>query len=140
MGKDYVTHEQLEQRLKNVKVSGFSHYAGQSLKDITGGVVYLTKEILKMGVLVYAAMSLAYGPYDAGKVIYSEFSGDKFLKHKHVELAKSFYAGRLHKQELDERDLKNLFIELGVVETSGTKPTEEDITWYRLLDWIEDND
>lgn len=140
MDDSLVTHEQLEKKLKDISVNGFSHYAGKSLHALTKSASFLAEGILGIGAVVYVAMSLAYGPYDAGKVIYSEFSGDKFLKHKHVELAKSFYAGRLHKQELDERDLKNLFIELGVVETSGTKPTEEDITWYRLLDWIEDND
>ena len=140
MTENYVTPEQLNEKLKDLKVGGFSHYSGRALKGLVGLVSRLVGVAVITGGLTYGAMTCAYGPYDAGKVIYAELSGDKSLKHRHVEVAKALYARRLQKQELDERDIKNFFIELGAVETEGKKPTEEDLSWYNLLDWIEDND
>ena len=110
------------------------------MNGLVGLVSNLAGVAVIAGALTYGAMTCAYGPYDTGKVIYAELSGNKSLKHRHVETAKALYARRLQKQELDERDMKNLFIELGAVETEDKKPTEEDLSWYNLLDWIEDND
>lgn len=138
-GEDYITRKQLDERLKEVEGNGFSTHAGRSLRslvDMLGLGVGIT---VAVGMAAYGAMSCAYGPYDTGKVIYAEVFGDKTLKHRTFEFAKALYAKRLQKQELDSRDMRNLFIELNVVSTENKKPTEEDITWYRLLDWIEDN-
>ena len=137
---EYITQKQLEEKLKSIKVNGFSHYSGEALSGLIRLVSGLTTISLITGVLTYGAMTLAYGPYDAGKVIYAELSGNKSLKHRHVETAKAIYSKNLHKQELDDKDIKNLYIELDVVSTNDKKPIEEDISWYNLLDWIEDND
>jgi len=143
MSENFVTQEQLnrlDERLERIRTVGFSYYSGRALE----GLVNLTSTLVGItaitGALVYGAMTCAYGPYDAGKIIYSASSGDESLKHRHVETAKALYARRLQKQELDERDMKNLFIELGVVSDCDKKPTEEDVSWYGLLSWIEDND
>lgn len=136
MTEDYVTKEQLEERLKDLKRNPLSRVAN-SLVYLVSGLVTIATTV---GAITYGAMSFAYGPYDTGKVIYAELSGDKSIKHRHVEEAKWLFSNKLHKQELDERDMKNLFLELGVVNSENKKPTEDDISWYNLLDWIEDND
>ncbi|MEK6844353.1 MAG: hypothetical protein AABX83_02905 [Nanoarchaeota archaeon] len=138
MAENYVTNEQLEKRLEDIKVEGLSHYIGKTLSEIAKVGLHLIEVSAVSSILLYGAMSFAYGPYDAGKVIYAELSGNKNLKHKHIETAKYLHSRRLQKPELDERDMKNLYIELGVVESEGKKPTEDDISWYNLLDWIED--
>lgn len=119
--------------------NNFSHYAGKALN----GLVELTKDVtyisLIVGGLVYTGMTFAYGPYDAGKVIYAELSGNKSLKHRTIKEAEALFAKRIVKRELIKEDLKNLYLELNVVSSEGKKPTEDDISWYRLLDWIEDN-
>lgn len=122
------------------KLYGFSHYAGRSLYKVIGTIKDIATLATLVGAVAYGGMSCAYGPYDAGKVIYAKFSGDKSLKHRHIEEAKCLFSRRLHKSELDERNIKNLYLEFGVVPSEGKKPTEDDVSWYRLLDWMEDND
>lgn len=92
------------------------------------------------GLAGFVGMSCAYGPYDAGKVIYAEVSGDESLKHRHIERAKGLYAKRILRGDLDDRDIDTLNAELGVAKVNGVRPKEADISWYDLLDWIEAND
>ncbi len=109
---------------------------GDKVVDIVGSILSVA---LIGGGVVYTAMSIPYGPYDTGKVIYAELSGNKSLKHRHIEEAKWYYAKRIQKQELNNQDVLNLYRELRIVPTQGQQPSEDDVSWYRLLDWIEDN-
>lgn len=130
-----MTDEYVDKSEKN-----FSHYMGKSIDTIIN-VIFGTVAVVAVGsVLTYGAMTCAYGPYDAGKVMYAEFSRDKSLKHRSVKEAEALFAKRIAKRELNEEDLKSLYLELNVVTSEGKKPTEDDISWYNLLDWIEDND
>jgi len=91
----------------------------------------------------YVCMSLVYGPYDAGVVALSETRqfarNDATMKHRVVVEAQGLYALKLGKTELTSQDLKMLYLELNVVPVAGVAPSEKDVSWYRLLDWIEDN-
>lgn len=135
MEENYVTTEQLEQKLKTLK--------GNPIGRAVNGVVSLASSLagtaISLGAIAYLAMSCAYGPYDAGKVVYSQLSGDRSVMKRSVEEAKWLFARKIQKQELDDRDMKNFYLEMGVVGSEDKKPTEEDISWYRMLDWIEDN-
>lgn len=136
MTKNQVTDEPLDQRVIHVKTSGLSRAANGALDLVST----LTDVALSVGVMAYLAMSCAYDPYDAGKIVYSQLSGDKSVKHRHIEESKWLFAKAMQKQELGSKDMKNLFLELGVVSSEGKEPSEDDVSWYRLLDWIEDND
>lgn len=125
-----------EQQLQAVP-PGFFHYAGKTLEY---GVKSAISAACVVGAAAYLAMSLAYGPYDTGKVIYAELVQDKSVKHREIEYAKRLYAGRLYKTELDGKDVINLYRALDVVPIDGKAPTEDDVSWYNLLDWIEDNE
>ena len=140
--EDYVTNKELEKRLSNINVTssrGFLYYGGKAFSTLADLISRLSMFGIIASTTIYGVMSFAYSPYDAGKVIYAELSGNKNLKHRHVETAKAIYARKLLTPELDDKDMKNLFIELGVVEAESKNPVEDDISWYNLLDWIEDN-
>ena len=129
--KNDLTKEELDSRLK-----GLNRGTGRRFVGILERIVGVA--ITAAG-LTYLGMSLAYGPYDAGKVIYAETFRDKSLKHRHIEEAKATYAKNRNLLELNENDLKFFYLEIGAVATNGRLPSDDDVSWYQLLDWIEDN-
>ena len=143
VGEEHVTQNELEERLNSLKLElgerNFWHHAGKTLHTLGNLVSNLAAVAVVGGILVYGAMTFAYGPYDTGKVIYAELSGNKNLKHKHMEKAKALYARKIRKSELDENDVRNLYSELWVVPSPDNTLDEDDVSWYNLLDWIEDN-
>tara|TARA_Y100000310_G_scaffold332386_1_gene407866 strand:- start:8863 stop:9285 length:423 start_codon:yes stop_codon:yes gene_type:complete len=140
MAKNYITQEQLDERLKDIKPNGFSHYSGRALNTLVNLTEFVTAATVIVGGLAYGAMSFAYGPYDTGKVIYAELFGDTSLKHRHVEEAKGLFARELAALELDEKDTKRFWLRMGVVGSDGKKPTPKDVSWFSLLDYIEDHE
>lgn len=146
-----VTNEQLEgilneitsnlrddfnSELNQVKVKGLSHFLGKTLYDLTGIVA---GGALALSALGYTGMSFVYGPYDTGKVIYSEFSGDNSIKEKVFEEAKALYAKDFRLGELSEQDIDRLYRGLDVIPVSGEKQSLDKVSWNVLLDWVEDH-
>ncbi len=111
-------------------------------RTVYGVVHFTTKVAFIAGIIGYGAMSVEYGPYDAGKVVYAEIFQErgKNLKHRHIETAKALYAKRLQKQELDQNDMRNFYVMLGVVSTGDRIPEEGDVSWKGLLKFIDDNE
>ncbi len=140
MADDYVPRMQMEQRLEHLRQDLNKTRIGVALAAAVDLCSLLTKTALVAGALTYFALSCAYGPYDAGKVVYSNLSGDASLKHQHLEEAKWLYAKREGKTVLDERDLNSLYFELGLVNSPEQEPQEQDLSWYRLLEWIESHE
>lgn len=143
------THPELETALeqllghtksnsKNSKLrSGFS-YIGQGISYVTKGIFNVA---LVGSVVTYGAMSFSYGPYDTGRVLYSEISGDKSIKRKEFAEAKFLYADKfLNKSELDEKDMEGLFRSLRVIpQNRNYDKALKQVSWSTLLDFNEDN-
>lgn len=142
MTEEYITPKQLEKKLMKyskiseinnlIKEKTFSHHFGIAIKD----TLKWTITVIGIG---YIGMSIAYGPWDAGKVIYSEFSGNMAIKERTFEEAKFKYAKNIGKDELSEKDMKGLYKKLEVVPENKKMNSIKDISWYTMFDWIEDN-
>ena len=145
----YVTQEELEDRLD--EVNSAQEELDEKLMEITVNkksvasklvdiLANLVEGACTVAVVTYFGMSCAYGPYDAGKVIYAELSGNKGLKHGHIEEAKGIYAKKRHLLELNDMDMRVFYLGVGAVGSNGKMPADEDVSWYNLLDWIEKNE
>ncbi|MCB9359639.1 hypothetical protein H6503_06940 [Candidatus Woesearchaeota archaeon] len=115
--------------------------ATTGIKNLLGKIKDLTMTIT---VATYTATSLIYGPIDAGVVLFSELTNNKSIKHNYIEEAKFLYAMREGKTSITEADIRSLYWELGVVNVVDekgipTKPKEEDVRWFYLMNWIEKN-
>ncbi len=131
--KSYVTHEELESRLTNVRSEG--PFKGLGCFFITA----LGAATLSIG-LAWGAVGFLNGPFDGAKMVYSTVTFDEGFKHQDFEYAKALYARREHLTSLDEEDLSKFYLELGCVSDGRGEITARDVSWYRLCDWIEDND
>jgi hypothetical protein len=90
--------------------------------------------------LAYTVTSFYFGsPIKGAKVLYSEITGNKSIKHGEVEEAKFFFAKREGLKELDDEHLKNFFYELGVIPCRTNMPTDEEVRWSRLFDFNSRN-
>ncbi len=151
MRQDYVTRDELEQRLGRGSYASTAlleqrlretraSYLGKAVSDVVKLATTMVKLAVVVGTLAYLPMSCVYGPFDTGKLFYSGLTGSESVKHTHIQEAKGLFAKRISKRELNKEDLINFYLELGVVSSEGKEPSEADVSWDTLLDFIEDND
>ena len=88
---------------------------------------------------ILGATCIYKNPVSAAKVLYSEFTGSKIVKHVHVQEAEYLFARRENLQFLDGNALRSFSYEVGVVPFGTNDLADEDIGWDRLLEFISQN-
>lgn len=73
---DIVSRQEFESVLREIRDERRPRDYGKVLGKFVDLALFPLRTSVLLSGLIYGVMSFAYGPYDAGKVIYAELSGD----------------------------------------------------------------
>lgn len=88
--------------------------------------------------IAYLVGCFMYGPWDTIKVGASMVVPS--VKQADYDHARRLYGKRIRKTELSKGDMAKFHSELEAIVEEGNPVTVNDISYGKLLDWIEDND